>query len=694
MSSNTNASESSVIENLLRDAGVYDSWVDTDSLILPILSKGCLLNYPFNISCMTRIEDEPYARNLEQKSVMDVINALKKSNHNQQDLVNGYARENTPTKVIPRDVMAFIANAFYVPECISVLRSKALSLIATCATSNRNNEDFQYWADHGLIDILKETEEKSLSFCIKSKIVVVLCKIAKHCNCQQLRDEILNKTLYQCMKAFRIYGERCINGREPLVDDDILSHLKPLVPHLLEIIKFEQNSTNLHIQYESLRIISIIIIALNKIRLIGRPANDWDYLYQSPFYQVLLGLLVHSPFYQIQEQVFFVLGNMFESRSRRHSLLSLDSDLLLNISRICCATFHAHSHLIGVLKPMSRVLLCLSSRDLVHQLGTLGLLDLLKSLYSLWNRVVNVPSQLISRKDDIRDILLNICTSFLHLTTHDRNDSNEEADRYVFQKTFASLEANGILKQFTQWICSFDSKNCDVGIRVIIAVAGIFSNINRVCNNFGFGDKLAQILKIYYDLLTIQLQETHVSPSTPPICDSIIDIALISLENRLIVIQSGLVEILFQLLDVGDSCPTYPEALSVIAAISCQPKNERIIQTYIGLDALGKHVDFLRNRTQARPLYIQAALESIEAILIWNVQLNDETIASLLAFMKNEGFRIYEERCFDWYDMYNYQQNDEIAGFALTPLRFQRLVNQIIHCCYNYQKHKICIRLY
>eukprot|EP01083_Nonionella_stella_P023781 65774_1 len=675
MSSNTNASESSVIENLLRDAGVNDPSVDTASMILQILSKGCLLNYPFNISCMTRIK--PYASNLKQKSVMDVINALKKSNHNHQDLVNGYVRENTPTKVIPRDVMAFIANAFYVvPECISVLRSKALSLIATCATSNRNNEDFQYWADHGLIDILKETEEKSLSLCIKSKIVIVLCKIAKHCNCQQLRDEILNKTLYQCMKAIRIYGERCINGRhgrEPRVHAEILCDLSLILSHLLEIIEFEQNSTNLHIQYESLRIISIY-----------RPAYDWDYLYESPFHQVLLGLL-QSPFYQIQKQVFVVLGNIFESS---RSLLSLDSDLLLNISRICCAPFNAHSHLICVLKPMSRVLLYLSSRELVHQLGTLGLFDLLKSLHSLWNRVVNVPSQLISRKDDIRDILLNICTSFLHLTTHDRNDSNEEADRYVFQSTFASLETNGILKQFTQWICSFDSKNCDVDIQVIIAVAGIFSNINRVCNNFGFGDKLAQILKIYYDLLTIQ------SPATPPICSSIVDIVVSSLQNRLIVIQSGLVEILFQLLDVGNTCPTYPEALSVIAAISCQPKNERIIQTYIGLDALGKHVDFLRNRTQAHPLYIKAALESIEAILMWNVQQNDETIASLLAFMKNEGFRIYEERCFDWYDMYNYQQNDEIAGFALTPLRFQRLVNQIIHCCYNYQKHKICIRLY
>eukprot|EP01083_Nonionella_stella_P143515 446243_1 len=300
MSSNTNSPESSVIENLLRDAGVYDSWVDTDSLILPILSKGCLLNYPFNISCMTRIEVEPYARNLEQKSVMDVINALKKSNHNHQDLVNGYARENTPTKVIPRDVTAFIANSFYVPECISVLRNKALSLIATCVTSNRNNEDFQYWADHGLIDILKETEEKSLSLCIKSKIVIVLCKIAKHCNCQQLRDEILNKTLYQCMKAIRIDGSRTSMH----ACDEILKMLKPLVPHLLEIIKFEQNSTNLHIQYESLRISSMITsIALNKIRLIRRPANDWDSLYQSHFYQVLLGLL-QSPFYQIQEQVF------------------------------------------------------------------------------------------------------------------------------------------------------------------------------------------------------------------------------------------------------------------------------------------------------------------------------------------------------------------------------------------------------
>eukprot|EP01083_Nonionella_stella_P238969 836931_1 len=200
MSSNTKPSESSVIENFLRDAR------GDDATILPILSKGCLLNYPFNISCMTRIV--PYSANLTNESFIHLVNALNKSNHNHRDLLNGYARETIHTAIIPRDIMTFIANTFCTPACISELRNKALSIITTCATSNRNDEDFQYWTDHGLIDVLKATEEKSQSLHTKSNIAVVLCNIAKHCNCPQLRDGILNKTLYQCMKAIRL-GINC-----------------------------------------------------------------------------------------------------------------------------------------------------------------------------------------------------------------------------------------------------------------------------------------------------------------------------------------------------------------------------------------------------------------------------------------------------------------------------------------------------
>eukprot|EP01084_Bolivina_argentea_P252679 424178_1 len=426
----TNSEPLSPLHNFL--VNTSKTVINLTSFTLSIWINGCYSKYPVNVASIAHIR-EHYSINkhkitqlIDHNFPSKIVNILNENNNKFTLLCHGYIRKLNTGYIIPNDVINMI-DKICIVKYFADLQNECLITLTNIIISNLlTTKQIKLLFDKHVIDILMKSVYKT-SLRIVSQITWSLKHIAEHF--LNLKPEnsisIFENQIYECIKIIR--SQYTLYGSVPALAELIESNILPLLRELsLPIQKPIYN--HLTLQYEALW------------ALLNFAACDSEYThyitaFNNNIYIKTLVSVLQSPYYQIQGQALWALGNIAADGNELKDLL-LNNDILANIFLICNSKFDkkyvtnfTNSKMIHRNPILPFINLLSTCSWIVSNLCRGSAPPTIKSLYDLIICLQCLLKQALLMDDNIGninndigkkiEIIRNVAWGFSYLTTYD-----------------------------------------------------------------------------------------------------------------------------------------------------------------------------------------------------------------------------------------------------------------------------------
>eukprot|EP01083_Nonionella_stella_P301666 1036176_1 len=560
---------------------------DFSSFALSIFAKGCYSKYPLNIACMKHIRKfrsktaSAIRECLDNEIVPQILDVLKQNDDNLYLLCSGYVRQFIIPNYIPTDVIDMLATTFCTVQCVTELHDEGLSIIQSIMQRPLPN-CFQHWCDHGLVDILMKQRPSSLQ--TKSNTIIALHSLYLW----SPSNAMLKQSLFQCLNTFR----RILTASDPPPTESFLDGLVSRLMH------FTHSDAPLDLQFESLWII---------VNLTWRHAAYFvKYLSLFPFVALL-----KSPWYQIQEQAVWILGNIgseFEKDEFTTLTYSVNNPDAFDDNHCFEKVLRITSWTLSV---FCRYLPSLTLQEIYH---------LIECLHCLLNRTYEGTS--------VRNEIINHVAFGLRSLIAKQEEFQEEAvDRML---------ENGIVEQLIALI-GIDDSNTNVDQDMRLSILKLIGNISIGADRHVTECLRLGILNKYYNILSGSPTEKE----TYEISWTISNFAAGPLNHTLQLLNSKLFPILFKLLKTA----SYKVRKNVlwILSNSMHPRTKRtatVMNAFLELDIMDAIIVFLRSRDYDDHVAseLDVAISCVANVLVFaKERLSDDYAETLCLKWKENG---------------------------------------------------------